>query len=106
MYPSLFRYVCILNNISIIPWTKSWLHFFGGGLEGWALVNRFNHTSLVTAVTPTHRPKSIRNRCVIEVFGDVFMLSRCILFFFFFFFFAVGVGAFVLGLSQISSFLS
>ena len=37
-----------------------------------ALVNRFNHTSLVTAVTPTDRPKSVRNGCVIECFGGVF----------------------------------
>ena len=35
-------------------------------------MNRFNHTSGVTAVTPTDRPKSVRNRCVIEVFGGVF----------------------------------
>ena len=30
-------------------------------------------------VTPTDRPKSVRKRCVIEVFGDVFVLSRCYL---------------------------
>ena len=33
----------------------------------------------LTAVTPTDRPKSARNRCVIEIFGGVFMLSRCFL---------------------------
>ena len=54
----------------------------------------------MTAVTPTDRPKSVRNRCVIEVFGGVFMLSRCFLDF------SVDVWAFVIGLSQISSFLS
>ena len=27
---------------------------------------------MVTAVTPTDSPKSVRNRCVIEVFGGVF----------------------------------
>ena len=32
-------------------------------------------------------PKSVRNRCVIEGFGGVFMLSRC------FMDFSVGVGA-------------
>ena len=37
-------------------------------VEGWDPVNRFNHTSMVTVVTPTDRPKSVRNRCVIEVF--------------------------------------
>ena len=34
---------------------------------------------MVTAVTPTDRPKSVRNSCVIKVFGGVFMLSRCFL---------------------------
>ena len=50
------------------------------------------------AVTPTERPKSVRNSCVIKVFGGVFMLSRCFLDC------SVGVGVFVTGLSQISSF--
>ena len=63
-------------------------------------VNRFNHTSWVTAVTPTDRPKSVRNSCVIKVFGGGFMLSRCFLDC------SVGVGVFVTGLSQISSFFS
>ena len=49
----------------------------------------------MTAVTPTNRPKSVRNRCVIKVFGGVGILSRC------FFDFSVGVGPFVIGLSQI-----
>ena len=48
-------------------------------------------------VTPTDRPKSVRNRCVIEVFGGVFVLSLCCLDF------SVGIGAIVTGLSQISS---
>ena len=69
-------------------------------LEGWDPGNRFNHTSWVAIVTPTDRPKSVWNRCVIEVFGCFFMLSRCFLDF------SVGVGAFVIGLSQISSFFS
>ena len=29
----------------------------------------------MTVVTQTDRPKSVRNRCVIEVFGGVFVLS-------------------------------
>ena len=29
----------------------------------------------MTVVTPTDRPKSVRNRCLIEVFGGVFVLS-------------------------------
>ena len=49
-------------------------------------------------VTPTDRPKSVRNRCVIEVFCVVFVFSSCFLDC------SVSVGAFVIGLSQISSF--
>ena len=44
-----------------------WLHYFCGEWEGWDPVNQFNHTSLVAIVTPTDRPKSVHNRCVIEV---------------------------------------
>ena len=33
------------------------------------------NTSLAAVVTPTNRPKSVRNRCVIELFGGVFVLS-------------------------------
>ena len=51
-------------------------------------------------VTPTDRRESVRDRCVIEVFGGVFVLSRCFLDF------SVGVGAFVIGQSQISFFFS
>ena len=40
---------------------------------------RFNHTSQVAIVTPTDHPKSACNRCVIEVFGGVFVLSCCFL---------------------------
>ena len=66
-----------------------------------SLVNRFSHNSGVTDVTRTDSPKSVRNRgCVIEVLGGVFVLSRCFLDF------SIGVGAFVIGLSQISSFFS
>ena len=49
-------------------------------------------------VTLTDRPKTVRNRSVIEVFSGVFVLSR--------FNFSVGVGAFVIGLSQICSIFS
>ena len=52
-------------------------------------------------VTPTDRPKSVRNRCVIELFVALFVLSLCL-----FFDISVGVGAFVIRLSQISSFFS
>ena len=38
----------------------------GSGKEG--PVNQVNHTSWVAVVTQTDRPKSVRNRCVIELF--------------------------------------
>ena len=59
-----------------------------------------NNTSGVTTVTPTGRPKLVRNRCLIKVFVAFFILSRCFLDF------SVDVGAFVVGLSQISSLFS
>ena len=57
--------------------------------------NRFNHHSRVAVVTPTDRPKSVRNHCVIEVFGGVGVLD-----------FSVGIRTFDIGLNQISSFFS
>ena len=38
-------------------------------------VNRYNHNYLLSVITTTDRPKSVRNRCVIEVLGAVFVLS-------------------------------
>ena len=52
---------------------------FCGMWECWDPVNRFNHTSWVAIVTPTYRRKSVRNRCLIDVFGGVCVLSRCFL---------------------------
>ena len=54
----------------------------------------------MAVVTPTDRPKSVRNRCVVELFVVLFVLSLCSCDI------SVGVGAFVIGLSQISSFFS
>ena len=76
------------------------VHGFFGQWEGWDPVNRFNHTSLVAIVAPADRRKSVRNRCGIEIFGDVSVLSRCFLDF------SDVVGVFVIGLSQISSFFT
>ena len=68
--------------------------------EGWDPVNRLNHSSWMAIVTPTDRPKSVRNRYVIEVLVEfVCCHVACWVF-------SVGVGAFVIGLSQISSFFS
>ena len=57
-----------------------------------------NHTSSMAVVTPTDRPKSVRNRCIIELFVALFVL------FLFPFDNSVGIGDFVIGLSQISTF--
>ena len=65
----------------------------------WALKPIY-HTSWVALVTPTDRPKSVRNRCLIELFCGVVCVVTCP------FDISVGVGAFVIGLGQISSFLS
>ena len=51
-------------------------------------------------VTPTDRPKSVRNRCVIEVFGGVCVCCPLV------FEFSVGIGGFVIRLGQISFFFS
>ena len=55
-----------------------------------------NHTSGVTVVTPTDRPKSVSNRCVIEMLV-AFLCCHVA-------FWILGVGAFAIGLSQTSSF--
>ena len=54
---------------------SNWLHYFCGEWEGWALLNRFNHTSWVTAVTPTDRPKSVRNSCVINFLWRFYVVT-------------------------------
>ena len=54
-------------------------------------VNQVNHTSRVAVVTPTDRPKSVHNRCVIELFMALFVLSL------YPFDIYVGVWAFVIG---------
>ena len=72
----------------------------GSRKTGWDPVKRFNQTSWVAIVSPTDRPKLVRNRCVIEVFCGVFMLSCC-----FFGFFCECRGVFVIRLSQIYLFL-
>ena len=51
----------------------------------------------MAVATPTDRPNSVHNRCVIEVLVAFFVWSRCCLDF------SVGVRASVIGLCQISS---
>ena len=92
-------HIKISANCKIIPACSCpQIHNCCGEWEGWDPVNWFNHSSWVAIVTPTDRHKSVRNRCVIEDLGGVFVLSNCFLDF------SVGVGAFVIRLSQISSF--
>ena len=80
LFPLETLLIQVLDNCKIIP-ACSWprLHNCCGEWEDWDPVNWFNHTSWVAIVTPTDRPKSVRNRCVIEVFGGVCVLSRCFL---------------------------
>ena len=56
-----------------------WLHGCCGKWEGWALINRFEHTNWVTVFTP----KSVRNSFIFEVFGDLFLIVVTLLFGFF-----------------------
>ena len=58
-----------------------------------------NHTCWMTVVTPTDRPKSVRNCCVIEMFGGIFVLSIGFRIFSWY-------GVFVIELSQISFFFA
>ena len=70
-------------------------------MGSWDPVNRFNHTSWMVVVTATDRPKSVHNRCEFEVF--FFLALLC---YQFSVEFSVGIGAFVIGLNQISFFFS
>ena len=63
-------------------------------------LKRFNNTSWAAVVTPTDRPNSVCNRCVIVGLNGVFVLSCC------FIGLSVGVGVFVIGLSLIFPFFS
>ena len=65
---------------------------------GWWARKPVNYNRLVDVVTPTDRLKSVRNRCIIEVFVALFVLSH------YTFEISVGLGDFVIGLNQISSF--
>ena len=65
-------------------WTLAYLRKFGGGPFDYTAVvgsgkvgsiNQVNHTGCVAVVTPTDRPKTVRNRCVIELFFALFVLS-------------------------------
>ena len=57
----------IYNFLNVCPFDCTAVA--GSGKSG--PVNQVNHTSWVAVVTPTDRPKSVRNRCVIELFCSV-----------------------------------
>ena len=63
---------CLYKEVylQIFKRVSFWLH---GCCGEWEVgpVNQVNHTSWVAVVTPTERPKSVRNRCVIELFCGV-----------------------------------
>ena len=94
--------VCCLYKevyLQVFKRVSFWLHgCCGSGKVG--PVNQVNHTSWVAIVTPTNRPKSVRNRSVTNFFVALFVLSFCPVDI------SVGVEAFVIGLGQISSFFS
>ena len=61
--------VCCLYKevyLHIFKCVSFWLHGCCGEWEG-RVLKPFNHTSWVAVVIPTDRPKSVRNRCVIEL---------------------------------------
>ena len=62
--------VCCLYKevyLQIFKCVSFWLHGCCGEWEG-GPVNQVNHISWVAVVTPTDRPKSVRNRCLIDFF--------------------------------------
>ena len=94
--------VCCLHKevyLQIFKCVSFWFHGCCGEWEG-GPVNQVNRTSWVAVVTPTDRPKSVRNCSLIELFVALFVLSLCP------FDISVSVVAFVIGLGQIFSFLS
>ena len=65
--------VCCLYKevyLQIFKCVSFWLHGCCGEWEG-GTVNEVNHTSWMAVVTPTDRPKSVRNRCLIKLFCGV-----------------------------------
>ena len=62
VYTGIGRFIYKILNMCPFDYTV----VSGSGKVG--PVNQVNHTSWVAVVTPTDRPKSVRNRCVIELF--------------------------------------
>ena len=90
------QYKEVNSQINVCPF--DYTDVAGSGKDGPLKVN---HTSWVAVVNQNDRPKLVRNRFVIDFFCvALFVLSLCP------FDISAGVGAFVIGLSQISSFFS
>ena len=87
------KFIFIIQNAAI---TSIYASITKLSSEGWVPVNRFNHTSWMTC-NPTDRPKSVRNRCVIEVLVE-FVCCPLV------FEYSVGIGGFFIGLGKISFF--
>ena len=90
-------FLSILGGLQIFKCVSSWLHSCCEKWDGSAF-KPVIHTSQLAVVTPTDRPKLVRDRCLIELFGGVFVLSLCP------FDISVDIGAFAMGLGQILSF--
>ena len=71
MFLSLCNYVCFINNV---PCPFDYIAVTMIGKVGILLIG-LKHTNLVAVATRTDHPKSIRNHCVMKVFGSVFALS-------------------------------
>ena len=72
--PLVWMLVCCLYKevyLQIFKCVSFWLHGCCGEWKGWTR-KPVNHTSWVAVVTRTDRPKSVRNRSVIELFGNFF----------------------------------
>ena len=75
----LYYYICLCTTF-LWPLRFGWLLVLSLYKEDYSqifkCVSFWLHGSWVTAVTPTDRPKSVRNRCIIiKVFGGVFCVS-------------------------------
>ena len=96
------RQWCIANihpRMRIIIWARCILLKLRSKSGKLGPVKPVNHTRWVAVVTPTDRPKSVRNRCVIELIG------RCLFCHFALWHFC-WCRVFVIGLSQIASLFS
>ena len=92
---------CMQQNNTHSIHVCGWMLKLFSGIGKVGPVNKVNHTSWVAGVAPTDRPKSVRNRCIIELFCGVVCVVVTLPFDI-----SAVVEAFVIGLSQISSFFS